>query len=346
LMRWLAMEAAKAMNCRELHLHLLRILYQVEKAISPKELIERYASNYLLAYTPAYAAGMEYGVTDAKIYAAIKFLEKEHLIERAVQIAPISPRRPPRLRISELGKQVIKQTMSLSIQNLLSFFVVTFFREKNQQLRQLGLIEEANLGLIMPGSTLGQTVLSLFAQSANSQAQEETRTSIYYIDFDALLSTRRKQGVVSKKDPAQNVASSFNRNIQFRSCSLVQDKTLRIDVGANQLDFIISLMLLSNFPEDCEGTLREICRILKPGGVLVLLELNLTNSVIMWLLQRFTPDEIHVLPDAFFNIARLAKANESPDMTDLTSKIRDVFGEIIELEEFTEIQLIYARKSG
>lgn len=338
------MDIAKAMNYKELHLHLLRLLYQEKRGISPKELIARFAANYAMAYTPFYIKEKEHKITDAKIYAAIKFLEKEQLIERELPAPSESPRAPPRYRLSQQGRGIIKQTMSLTVQNFQSFIIMTFFRRNHQKLRQLGLTSQSVLGLVGPRAPLGFTILGFFTQHIDPDPLQISIPPIYFIDFDQILLDLRVQDQSTVEVPYKRVELSFNKNVIFRSCYLDENRSVRMDIGNNQLDFIITITLFSNFPQDYETTLKEVWRVLKPGGIAVFQEFSIKDSFLLWILQMFTQEEVEILSDFFFNLLSQEKQAGTLNISDLAQKIEEIFGKLIEVEDFREVNLLYAQK--
>ena len=338
------MNIAEAMNFKELHLAILGILAQQDQqGFTPKELIARFALSYRDAYYPQYRSGSGTRITDAKIYGALKYLEKEKVIlKMQIDEADVyTDRNVPRYIITETGQDLIKHSMTLSIQSILSTIVFTFFQKQLERFPLLDISLDSTLGMLGTSIPFGYSILTFLKETIESFDYSMSTNPLYFISVDQML-----HGWSQPQNHQKNFEDSlspFIKNTIYRSCEYVNDK-FRIDVGNHKLDIILSVMLFTIFPNDIESILDEINRIVKPGGMIIIQEQNFHNLFFPWVLEIIPREEQRLISDLFAHILEDARKGVFLDLALLQTKIQEKFGSILRIDEFGEIKIMYIKK--
>ena len=336
------MNIAQAMNFKELHLAILRILVQNQHGFTPKEIIARFALNYREAYYPTYNSGNETKITDAKIYGALKFLEKEKAISKKPFTNEYEERSVPRYIISDIGKDLIKHSVTLSIQNLLSTVIITFLQKQLDKFPLFDIsFHDASLGLIGPSLPIGYSILTFIKETIESFDPLTKTNPIYFMNIDQIL--QNLYNPPSQEDIDKSLTPSIQNTI-YRSCDYDNNK-FRIDMGNHKLDLVFSVLLFTLFPNNVDSLLDEIYRILKPGGMVIIQEQNFYNVVFPWVLEVIPQEEQRLISDIFVHILEQARKGIILDLSILKTKIQDKFGSILRTDEFGEIKILYVRKN-
>lgn len=338
------MDIAQAMNFKELHLSLLRILAQNDRGLTPKEIITRFSLTHRAAYYPNYKTGIENKITDAKIYGAIKFLEKEKTIFKKLANSNYSDRTSPCYLISEAGKDLIKHSMTLSLQNLLSSIVMNFFRHQVERFAQYDIRTDSSIGIIGSSFPFGYSILAFLSEWLANLDPLSPKNPLYFIDIDQILQNLYNKERESETLKFEEQLSPLTKNTIYRKCHYDKDNQFRMDIGNHQLDIIITVMLFTIFPNDSESILKEIYRILKPGGIVIFQEQTFLNAFFPWLLEIIPPEEQRLISDLFVHIIEQAHKNRLLNLPSLVKMIEKTFGEIISIDELGEIKMIYAQK--
>lgn len=330
----------EVMKLKELHLQLLRTFYKTSRAITPKDVIERFSKTFFFMYQGPTTDTKQSGrritseITDAKIYSAIKYLEQQGYIQKEESSERHTRKNPPQYQITPQGQQIILHYLSLNLQTMLDFIVEVFLEENVDKFIELGLSRDSVVGIVGPRAPMGQSILGLLAE------RYEPR-KIYFFDLDPLLSDLPTH----KSEPDLNQTVVSNVTIEFRQVTTTKDGKLRLDIGSRQVDFLVSAMVFGNFPQpsNVEDTLGEIDRVLKPKAAAIFQEINLHDSIFMWTIERFTDDLFAILPPLFYNMIHRKSLERFGSLANLQDTVRGYFSEV-RLEMFRELELIYARR--
>ena len=327
-------------NFKELHIHLLQILYQSKEPVTPKHLISLFALNYITAYNPTYE-GTEDKITNAKIYAAIKYLEKETLIEQHTPKTQTSKKTQPTYSITRKGLALVRQSIFLNVQYLLSLFTATFIRENAAKLSQLQFDDKYSKALIAPMAPFGQSVMAHFLDPDSLSVLKRASGESYFVDVDPVIEGSEKglstESILSLK-------TLINEPISTRRCYMDEEGKFRIDIGTNSLDVGVILMLFSTFPDKLDQIIDELGRVLSQRGQLIIQEIDIRSSIVTWLLQRLDIHEAEMLPPLFQKIAQNIRNASGVRIETIAERLKSRLGLEVHVESFQEIVLLHATR--